>query len=91
MNVSVIVIICLFFVENFLCARLLKPTTKGDKREKNFLQRVEEFLQFSLDKIQRGKDLDMAYLRQLLFYVDKMSEFEKKYKTPTVYWYSRQG
>lgn len=91
MNLFIFLMINLFFMENISCARLLKPTAKGNEKEKSFLQRVEQFLQFSLDKIQQGKDLDKTDLRKLLFYMDQMSELEKKHKTPTVYWYSRQG
>ena len=83
-----IFIINLILVENFICSRLLKSTEKGLKSvEKKAL----EFLQYALDKFKHEQEYGADDLHALIFYINQMKNLEKQYKSPVVYWYTRQG
>ena len=83
-----IFIINLILVENFTCSRLLKST---EKSLKSVEKKALEFLQYALEKYKQEQDYGPDDLRALIFYINQMNKLEKDYKTPVVYWYSRQG
>ena len=75
-------------MESFFCSRFLTP--KGN-RVKSVERKTLEFLQYALDKYNQEQEFGADDLRALIFYINQMNKLEKQYKTPDVYWYSRQG
>ncbi len=82
------ILIILIIVENLSCSRFLTPRGKGVKSVEN---RALEFLQYALDKYNQEQEYGADDLRALIFYINQMNKLKKQYKTPDVYWYSRQG
>ena len=80
------ILIILLIVENLSCSRL------HVSREKSIKSIITlEFVQYALEKFKQEQDIGTDDLRALIFYINQMRELEKKYKTPDVYWYTRQG
>ena len=88
MKILIILIINFILVENFSCSRLL---VSREKSIKSIEKKALEFVQYALDKFKHEQEYGADDLHALLFYINQMKELEKQYKTPNVYWYSRQG